>query len=1150
MLALLGILIQAALLSATLASGALPPAAETPTVVRQRAPMQPLAQRGALGEPHPQRRAPRSRRRAQDPLLDELASELEDDGFASGAAVAEGKEEAAGGDDGPVQLGAAPARSAVLDESAADADEIAWFLTREPAELKLYSLIYDHRQTLALPWTQIATQLCDSQEMADEAPWWCDSSAGVAGVGTHVCRTLFRTRYGGDKMARSATRGNDAWLAIDQYGVRKVHMRKNRGGQVRIGIFDSGIGRALDTAEVRRAQYAFNVTKISTTWHPHTNRSLKTCHDFTLKDSGCKGAARCSCADTLGHGNLAAGVITGESDMCPGLAPDAELHMFKVFDKVQATSSGWLIDALNYAIFLELDILVLPYGGFPNFRERPVMDKINEALSEGIVVISACGNEGPIYGSHLSPSDHAGVLSVGAIERWKNKQKVPLGGVKSPGTVMDVSGRGFTNWESPSGRAGRYKPELVAHGFDVWGPSMVWTNDAVDVCKRHWGTSVAATLVGGAVALMIGALTAAERALLVNPASIKQALVATAQRLPPMQFINPLAMGLMEPIENTALEQGAGLLRVDAAIHAMRTMGPHVSTYPAELNLTDCPYMWPYCEQPMYAGAMPILLNVTLVNSMGVTGKVHRPCEWVPDGGATVPLRVECIYPDLDDDMWPWVGWIGLSLTVSDNASTFTGTVSGTVKILVSSPPGKGVYISFAHSSRPAPPPPHPPLTRASTPPGLIRAASFTRITGELKRRSSIASVRLTQHIVPTPPREKRVLWDQFHNMGFPPVLKEHGGFPPRDSLEVFGDNLDWNGDHLFSNHRGVYAHLRKAGYFIEVLDLAFTCFDAERYAVLMIVDAEDEFHPEEIAKLESDVRTKKLSVVAFADWFNTNFYIPKRVAFQDPRSKRMMSPVTGGANTPAYNDLLQGFNITLSQRVYRGAVALPDCAETWCNWGFKSGSSVHFGPKGSRTFLVPEIEDSVAKAKGTSFYRPPIAAQVPILGALQVDGDSAGRIVVHGDSNCIDEAHLASCSIMSDEGCVDDGCWGLLTRLVDYAASGVLDAVLDASMDTHPAVERFPWNERRPVRDARTVAVHADHSRVCHGQIACSVAEERSAKHIARAKQTPKGCDKSAQKKLAAKYRAEARCCIDWSPVCKIGKGDVEMCAATARGK
>jgi hypothetical protein len=179
----------------------------------------------------------------------------------------------------------------------------------------------------------IAKQLCASTELSDEAPWWCDSQAGIVGVGARTCRTLFRTRYGGDKMARSATRRGDAWLAIDQYHVRKLHARNITGSRVKIGIFDSGIGRALDTAEVRRAQYAVNVTKIRTTWHPHTNRTLKTCHDFTGKDKGCKGKARCSCSDTLGHGNLAAGIVTGESDMCPGLAPNAELHMFKVFDR-------------------------------------------------------------------------------------------------------------------------------------------------------------------------------------------------------------------------------------------------------------------------------------------------------------------------------------------------------------------------------------------------------------------------------------------------------------------------------------------------------------------------------------------------------------------------------------------------------------------------------------------------------------------------------------------------------------------------------------------------------------------------------------------------------------------------------------------------
>ena len=33
--------------------------------------------------------------------------------------------------------------------------------------------------------------------------------------------------------------------------------------------------------------------------------------------------------------------------------------------------------------------------------------------------------------------------------------------------------------------------------------------------------------------------------------------------------------------------------------------------------------------------------------------------------------------------------------------------------------------------------------------------------------------------IVPTPPRSKRILWDQFHNLRYP------SGYFPRDSLDV-----------------------------------------------------------------------------------------------------------------------------------------------------------------------------------------------------------------------------------------------------------------------------------------------------------------------------------------------------------------------------
>ncbi len=40
--------------------------------------------------------------------------------------------------------------------------------------------------------------------------------------------------------------------------------------------------------------------------------------------------------------------------------------------------------------------------------------------------------------------------------------------------------------------------------------------------------------------------------------------------------------------------------------------------------------------------------------------------------------------------------------------------------------------------------------------------------------------------IVPTPPRSKRILWDQYHNLRYPP------GYFPRDNLRMKNDPLDW----------------------------------------------------------------------------------------------------------------------------------------------------------------------------------------------------------------------------------------------------------------------------------------------------------------------------------------------------------------------
>ena len=58
-------------------------------------------------------------------------------------------------------------------------------------------------------------------------------------------------------------------------------------------------------------------------------------------------------------------------------------------------------------------------------------------------------------------------------------------------------------------------------------------------------------------------------------------------------------------------------------------------------------------------------------------------------------------------------------------------------------------------------------------------------------------------------------------------------------------------------------------GYHVEILSDPFTCFDANNYGALMIVDPEDYFTRAEIKKLRGDIENNGLSVIVLADWYN-----------------------------------------------------------------------------------------------------------------------------------------------------------------------------------------------------------------------------------------------------------------------------------------
>ena len=50
--------------------------------------------------------------------------------------------------------------------------------------------------------------------------------------------------------------------------------------------------------------------------------------------------------------------------------------------------------------------------------------------------------------------------------------------------------------------------------------------------------------------------------------------------------------------------------------------------------------------------------------------------------------------------------------------------------------------------------------------------------------------------------------------------MKYPAGFFPRDDLSDHSEQLDWHGDHPHTNYHGMYDSLKKAGYFVEVLEV------------------------------------------------------------------------------------------------------------------------------------------------------------------------------------------------------------------------------------------------------------------------------------------------------------------------------------------
>ncbi|MEK4459654.1 S8 family peptidase [Paenibacillus sp. FSL R10-2748] len=236
------------------------------------------------------------------------------------------------------------------------------------------------------------------------------------------------------------------------------------GKQVKIAIIDSGCDNS----------------------HPSLRHILKGA-DFSSRNADSSSWSN----DPYNHGTHCAGVIAAKSSehsMFRGFAPEAEVHILKIFPGDREVGLSALQHALEYCIVNDIDIINMSIGveGYDPIIEQT----ITAAVDDGITCVVAAGNSFKENKTVLYPGSSAQVLTVSAIGDLQSVESNSLDSL----TVTDkLDGNLFSPIFTCLG------PEV-----DVCAPGVSIISTAPgSVFKLDSGTSMAAPHVTGMAALLL-----------------------------------------------------------------------------------------------------------------------------------------------------------------------------------------------------------------------------------------------------------------------------------------------------------------------------------------------------------------------------------------------------------------------------------------------------------------------------------------------------------------------------------------------------------------------------------------------------------------------------------------------------------------------
>ncbi len=246
-----------------------------------------------------------------------------------------------------------------------------------------------------------------------------------------------------------------------------------------------------------------------------------------------------------------------------GAAPGANLYALDIFNTnpQNLTTSSGFIQAINYAATHGVKVLNESFGGnpFPDLSNDLTRLANDAAVAAGVTVVASSGDAGNTS-TQGSPSTDPNVISAGASTTFRAYSQVSFGGINWPGWKGGYIDNNLSSLSSAGFNQTGGTVDLVAPGDLNWALCSTNTTlfpppDCIDYAgapsglQLFGGTSESAPLISAAAADVIQAYTKTHGGKDPSPALVKQILMSSAT-----------------DIDAPAVEQGAGLLNIGAAV--------------------------------------------------------------------------------------------------------------------------------------------------------------------------------------------------------------------------------------------------------------------------------------------------------------------------------------------------------------------------------------------------------------------------------------------------------------------------------------------------------------------------------------------------------------------------------------------------------